>query len=113
MKLCSKATLPLVNDYRPKIDQSRELDDEGVTYFQSLIRVLRWIVELGRVDICCEVSMLSSHLCLPREGHLQQVYHIFAYLKANHNARLVFDPSYLPMNPNQFQRKDWRTFIGM
>ena len=105
MKLCSKATLPLVNDYRPKIDQSRELDDEGVTYFQSLIRVLRWIVELGRVDICCEVSMLSSHLCLPREGHLQQVYHIFVYLKANHNARLVFDPTYLPMDPNQFNGK--------
>ena len=110
MKLCNKAILPLVNEYRPEIDQSRELDDEGVTYYQSWIGVLRWIVELGRVDICCEVSMLSSHLCLPREGHLQQVYHIFAYLKANHNARLVFDPSYLPMDPNQFERKDWRTF---
>ena len=35
MKLCNKATLPLVNDYRPEIDQSRELDDEGVTYYQS------------------------------------------------------------------------------
>ena len=35
MKLCSKDPLPLVNNYRPEIDQSRELDDEGVTYFQS------------------------------------------------------------------------------
>ena len=51
MKLCNKAILPLVNDYRPEIDQSRELDDEGVTYYQSWIGVLRWIVELGRVDI--------------------------------------------------------------
>lgn len=23
-------------------------------------------------DICCEVSMLSSHLALPKEGHLKQ-----------------------------------------
>ena len=102
MKLCSKAPLSLVNDYRSEIGQSRELDDEGVTYYQFLIGVLRWIVELGRVDICSEVSMLSSHLCLPREGHLQQVYHIFAYLKANHNSRLVFDHSYFL----------WRTCYG-
>ena len=35
MKLCSKDNLPLVNDHRPEIDQSRELDDKGVTYYQS------------------------------------------------------------------------------
>ena len=78
VKLCSKTPLPLVNEYRPEIDQSRQLDDEGVTYYQSWIGVLRWINELGRVDICCKVSMLSSYICLPREYHLQQVYHIFA-----------------------------------
>ena len=27
--------------------------------------------------------MLSSHLALPREGHLQQVYHIFAEPRGN------------------------------
>ena len=47
-------------------------------YYQSLIGILRWIVELGRVDVCLEVSMMSSHLALPREGHLEQVLHIFA-----------------------------------
>ena len=41
-----------------------------------------------------------------------QEYHIFAYLKANHNVTLVFDPTYLPMDPNQFRREDWRTFNG-
>lgn len=41
-----------------------------------------------------------------------QGYHIFAYLKANHNVTLVFDPTYLPMDPNQFRREDWRTFNG-
>ena len=56
--------------------------------------------------------MLSSHLYLPKEGHLQQVYHIFTYPKENHNARLVFDPTHLPMDPNQFERKDWRIFYG-
>ena len=53
-------------DYRPEIDISTELDAADASYYQSLIGVLRWIVELGRVDICCEVSMLSSCLALPR-----------------------------------------------
>ena len=58
----------------------------------TLIGVLRWIVELGRVDIDVEVSMMSSHLALLREGHLKELYHIFAYLKARPNAEMVFDP---------------------
>ena len=67
--------------YRPECDQSPELDPGEAAHYQSLIGMLRWIVELGRVDVCCEVSLLSSQLALPREGHLQQVYRCFAYLK--------------------------------
>ena len=51
------------------------------------------MVELGRIDITCEVSMMSSHMALPRVGHLDQLFHMFAYLKRNHNTELVFDPS--------------------
>jgi hypothetical protein len=31
------------------------------------------MVELGRVNICIEVSMMSSHLALPCAGHLKEV----------------------------------------
>ena len=79
--LPAKAETPIQSTYRPELDVSPELDAEDPSYYQSLIGVLRWIVELGRVDICLEVSMLSSHLALPREGHMQQVFQIFAYLK--------------------------------
>jgi hypothetical protein len=72
-----------------KIDAAITRDE----MYQSLIGILRWIVELGWVDICCEMSMLSSHLALPPEGHLQQVYHMFAYMKYHHNAEMVFDPT--------------------
>ena len=40
----------------------------------------------------------SSHLFLPREGHLLQLFHMFAYLKRNHNSEMVFDPSDPVMN---------------
>ena len=70
-KMPNKADTPLTTTYRPELDVSRELNVDDAAYYQSLIGILRWIVELGRVDVCLEVSMMSSHLALPREGHLE------------------------------------------
>ena len=81
MRLPTKFFTPFVSGYHPSEDTSKELDREGMQYYQELIGVLRWAVELGRVDILLEVALLSTHLALPRVGHLQQVYHIFGYLK--------------------------------
>ena len=58
-KLSVKALTPPKINYRPDIDITEELGEDKYSYYQSLIRVLRWIVELGRADICCKVSMLS------------------------------------------------------
>ena len=98
---------PISSTYRPELDGSPELDKTDSAYYQSLIGILRWIVELGRVDICLEVSMLSSHLVLPRQGHLEQVLHIFAYLDKYHNTEMVFDPSDPDIDESIFERKDW------
>ena len=89
------------------MDVSKELNVADAAYYQSLIGIMRWIVELGRVDVCLEVSMMSSHLALPREGHLEQVLHIFAYLKKYHNTELVYDPSDPSVDENDFKRRDW------
>lgn len=105
--LPKKAETPLTTTYRPELDVTPELVPKDASYYQSVIGVLRWIVELGRVDICLEVSMMSSHLALPREGHLEQVLHIFAYLKKYHNAEMVFDPSDPVVDENQFVKQDW------
>jgi hypothetical protein len=99
------------NDYRPEVDQTDELSPTDAAYYQSLIGVLRWIVELGRVDICCEVSMLSSCLALPREGHLVQLFHIFAYLKGKHNTEMIFDPSIPIIDESLFPKEDWTSSV--
>ena len=104
-----KAETPLTTTYRPELDTSPELNQEDSSYYQSLIGILRWMVELGRVDICLECSMMSSHLALPREGHLHQVLHIFAYLKKYHNAEMVFDPSDPDIDKSKFDKQDWAT----
>ena len=75
-KLPPSTKSPWSPGYRPEIDTSPELSPSDAAYFQSLIGVLRWIVELNRIDICMETSALASMMALPQEGHLDQVYHM-------------------------------------
>ena len=106
-KLMPKAKTPLSSNYRPEVDVTKELDPIDSSYYMSLIGILRWMVELGRVDIAVEVSLMSSHMAMPRKGHLDQVLHIFAYLKCHHNTEMIFDPSDPMIDPSQFERQDW------
>ena len=78
--------------YHPSEDVIKELNVEGVQFYQEMIGILRWAVEIGRVDILLEVSLLSSHLDLPVIRHLQAVYHIFGYFKQVLNRKLYFEP---------------------
>ena len=52
--------------------------------------------------------MLSSHLALPKEGNLQQLFHMFAYLKRNHNSEMIFYPIDPVIDESLFDRKDWK-----
>ena len=67
------------------------------------------MVELRRVDICCKVSMISLHLALPREGHLKELFLIFAYHRKYHNSEMVLDPSDPVVDKRQFEEKDWNS----
>ncbi len=109
-RLPPKATTPVQANYRPELDTSAELKLYGTRYYQELIGVLRWAIELGRIDIAMEVLMLSTHLALPREGHLQQVYHIFAFLKNKPKRTIVFDPQHPDIEESRFVKCDWHDF---
>jgi hypothetical protein len=83
---------------------------DGIQYYQELIGVLRWSIELGRIDIATEVSMLSTHLAMPREGYLQQAYNIFAYLKTKPKKTLAFDLQHPDIDEARFIKCDWQDF---
>ena len=102
MRLTIKANAPIVRDYRPDTDVSGELDHKFSSLYQFLIGSLRWMLEMGRIDIAREVSMLSSFLAMPREGHLRQVLHIFSYLKYHHNSRIIMNPTNLDIKVSDF-----------
>ena len=106
-KISNKVETPMWSTYQPELDVSEELSPSDVAYYQLLIGILLWIVELGCVNVCLEVSMMSSHLALPRKGHMEQVMQIFGYLKKYHNAELVFDPSDPTVDEQDFERSDW------
>jgi hypothetical protein len=111
-KLLKRAPTPFESDYAPELDTTPELDSKQATYFQSLVGVLRWMVELGRVDIITETSLLASQTAMPREGHLDAMFRMFAYLKIKHNSRMVFDPTYPKVDMNDFKDCDWKNFYG-
>ena len=100
----STAKTPLKSTYQPELDVTQELEASDTSYYQSIIGELRWIVKLGCVDICLEVSIMSLCLALPRTGHLDQVFQIFVYLKKYHNTKLVYDPSDPVVDIEKFER---------
>jgi hypothetical protein len=111
-RLPKRSDNPFPNDYYPETDVSEPLTPELASFYQHLIGVMRWMVELGRVDIATEVSLLSSFLAYPREGHLDTALHIMGYLKNKHNTRLVFDPTYPDIDKGDFPKYDWTEFYG-
>ena len=70
------------------------------------------MIELGRIDINTEVSLLSYFLARPRRGHLEAVFHIFAYLDKKHNTRMSFDPTYPGIDMSIFNNCDWKESYG-
>jgi hypothetical protein len=110
LRLQSKCPTPMTSGYRPELDSAPELPASDARYYQELIGVLRWAIELGRVDIMSEISMLSTYLALPRTGHLEQVYHVFGYLKEIPKKILAFNPCHPQIDERCFTKHDWTNF---
>jgi hypothetical protein len=91
MKLKKKASAPFEATYRAEIDE---------------------IPVLGQINIITEVSTFNTFLYMQREGQLDAVYHLFAYLSLHHNARVVFDPTYHDVDMRAFIKTDWKPMYG-
>jgi len=77
LTLKSKVSSALPSGYKPELDSSDYLDDDTTVLYMQLIGILWCLVELGRIDICVKVSMMSSYSCMPRVTHLYAVLHMF------------------------------------
>jgi hypothetical protein len=110
--LPQQADNPFPYAYCPELDLSDPLDPECSSFYQHLIGMMRWMVELCHIDIATEVSLLSSHLAYPCEGHLETALHMMSYLSHKHNTRLIFDPTYTKIDMGQFPQFYSTKFYG-
>jgi hypothetical protein len=57
--------------------------------------------------------MIAAHMAMPRKAHLFAVFRVFAYLKAKHNARMIYDLTYPKIDYSKFRaNEEWEKFYG-
>ena len=61
IKFPSRVSTPFVTGHVPELDSTPELNSEDTTHSQELMGIFRWSVEIGRVEILTELSMLSAY----------------------------------------------------
>jgi hypothetical protein len=110
--LSTQAANPFVMGYEPELDETPALDPNRASYYQSIIGMMQWMCKIGCIEIATEVSLLSSHLTYPREGHLDTALRVMGYLRLKYNSQLIFDPSYHHIDDSTFQHHDWRNSTG-
>ena len=59
INVTNESVYPLSSGYHPELDSSPELNAQHANYYQGLIGVLKWIVELRRIDILVPVALMS------------------------------------------------------
>ncbi len=104
LHLPTKCHTPMSTDYLTNSDVTDELKSDGVQYSQELIGILRWTVELGRVDILIKAAlMVSTYMALD----LIQLYRMFGFLKRYPKRKLAFDPNHPVKCERMFKQYDW------
>ena len=106
--LKSKVAAVLPSNYRPELDVSPLCNAEDHSTYMQHIGILRWAVELGRIDIATEVSMMAAYAAAPRQYHLMALMHIYAWLKSHNRSKVVLDPSYV--EHAEPEKLDWEQF---
>jgi hypothetical protein len=110
--ILTRADNPFPVDFDPSTDIPDILDPDCSSFYQHLISVMRWMVELGCIDIATEISMLPSYLACPCEGYLENALHVMGYLRLKHNSQLIFDPTYPDIDQTAFPSFEWMEFYG-
>lgn len=102
--------MPLPAGYKPELGVTGELKAEGIQFYQEIIGQLQCAVEISRVDILLETSILLTHLAMPREWHLEVALHVVGYLKSHKKMCLLFNSSYPRMSEKWFKKYNWFNF---
>ena len=56
--------------YQPELDGTKLFVYYQTKYYQNLVGIVRWSVEIGSINIQFEITYLSRYLIQPRMDHL-------------------------------------------
>ena len=89
------------------MDTSDILEGQQVNHYLTMVGQLQWLITLGRFDIQAQVISMSRFRAQPRQGHLERLKRIYAYVIRTKDYATRFritepDYSYLPE-----QNFDW------
>mmetsp|Transcript_25131 Transcript_25131/g.35992 ORF Transcript_25131/g.35992 Transcript_25131/m.35992 type:complete len:151 (-) Transcript_25131:753-1205(-) len=110
LKQNNKITTPLPCHYHPELDTSNFLSDEYIEMYKSYIGIIRWSVEIGRINLVHACSLMSRFINAPREDQLTKVLGIFSYIKKHQQSRLVFDDRTRNWSNVPWLEHDWKDF---
>ena len=102
--------IPVSPGYHPELDQTEYLNEEDRQLYQSYIGILRWAVELGRIDLCHSAGVMARFSAAPRQGHLYTVLKILGYCKKHIGSRIVFDPVMKDFDDIVWTQHNWKEF---
>jgi hypothetical protein len=106
----SKLATPAPTDFHPELDTTDFLDDEDVTLYQSYIGIIRWAIELGRIDLSHFGATMAKFSVAPRQGHLAALIRGFGYVKKHLKSRIVIDNEPRDWSHISWTSKDWSRF---
>ena len=96
------------------MNTSEILEGHEVNHYLTMVDQLQWLITLGRFDIQAQVITMSRFRAQPRQGHLERLKRIYAYVIRTKDYATRFrtrqpDYSYLPD-----QNFDWaHTIYGV
>jgi hypothetical protein len=68
---------------------------------------LGYYVGSASLNILMPISLMSCYLASAREGHLDQLFHVFTYLKNHDRSTMVFDDLYPTFGDAKFSECNW------
>ena len=113
LKLPKKTENTFKMGHDPELGTSPELEPDTVSYYLTFISILRWMIELQRINMITNMSLLSFYVALPRERHLDAAVHFVVHVGQRYNSRLVYDILYQGIDHSIFKKFDWSEFYGM
>ena len=102
---------PLKHGDHPETDTSKELNEDGIKQYQSMIGSLQWAISLGRFDISTAVMTLSSFRASPREGHLQRAKRVYGYLAKFKDAAIRIRTDIPDYSQIDIKEYDWESTV--